>query len=118
VISRNPSKLPALPIKTAAASKLVDETVNSVVNSVQVPAIASQIAGCAAIPKQQAITKAQCENISDKTSASIAGKCGSCKKPASNSCGRCLKVKYCSRECQLAHRRVHKKECVAAAESV
>jgi hypothetical protein len=40
-------------------------------------------------------------------------KCASCNYPASNTCGKFMKVKYCSRDCQIAHRKVHKVACVA-----
>ena len=42
--------------------------------------------------------------------------CDNCGKGEENSnklkkCGACLSVQYCSRECQVAHRPQHKKEC-------
>lgn len=42
--------------------------------------------------------------------------CHNCNKPESRdvkfkSCGKCANVCYCSRECQVAHWKEHKKEC-------
>ena len=43
----------------------------------------------------------------------ILSKCTNCGKEGSNlkSCAACKMVEYCSRECQIAHRPRHKKEC-------
>ena len=39
--------------------------------------------------------------------------CAACGKGGDSlkSCGACKLVKYCSRECQISHRPMHKKEC-------
>jgi len=39
--------------------------------------------------------------------------CANCGKEGGNlkSCTACNLVKYCNRECQIAHRSMHKKEC-------
>ena len=42
------------------------------------------------------------------------GKCGNWK--AAKKCGKCLKTCYCSRQCQVAHWKVHKKGCVKCAD--
>lgn len=40
-------------------------------------------------------------------------KCIKCLMPGKNLCARCKKVKYCSRECQVAHWKLgHKKVCI------
>jgi len=49
-------------------------------------------------------------------SVDIIPTCANCGKGEENSnklkkCGACLSVQYCSRECQIAHRPQHKKEC-------
>ena len=38
--------------------------------------------------------------------------CGNCGKSASNFCGGCGNVRYCSKECQIIVRKVHKIVCV------
>jgi len=37
--------------------------------------------------------------------------CANCGEPASAICTACKSVRYCNRECQLAHRKAHKAEC-------
>ena len=37
--------------------------------------------------------------------------CANCGESASAICTACKSVRYCNRECQLAHRKVHKAEC-------
>jgi hypothetical protein len=39
------------------------------------------------------------------------GLCVVCFQPGSKFCGRCKKIRYCGRECQLLHWKVHKPEC-------
>ena len=34
-----------------------------------------------------------------------------CREPPSNQCSRCLRAFYCSKECQVADWRKHKKNC-------
>jgi hypothetical protein len=41
-----------------------------------------------------------------------AQKCGRCAAPAESSCGRCGRVPYCSRKCQLDDWPSHKKTCL------
>jgi len=53
---------------------------------------------------------------SSSVSAPSIDKCANCGKGEENcsklqKCGACLSAKYCSRECQAAHRPQHKKEC-------
>lgn len=38
-------------------------------------------------------------------------KCASCGGDAGLSCAKCLKVKYCNRECQVKDSKAHKKVC-------
>ena len=38
-------------------------------------------------------------------------RCGNCQAEASNRCGKCGIVKYCTQECQHAHYKTHKIEC-------
>jgi ankyrin repeat protein len=40
-----------------------------------------------------------------------------CAEGGKKRCARCRKVRYCSRECQLAHFRVHKKTCQAPSDA-
>mmetsp|Transcript_46179 Transcript_46179/g.108126 ORF Transcript_46179/g.108126 Transcript_46179/m.108126 type:complete len:885 (+) Transcript_46179:35-2689(+) len=40
--------------------------------------------------------------------------CAVCALPATNKCGRCQKVWYCSRTCQAEHWKAHKKTCSGA----
>lgn len=39
-----------------------------------------------------------------------------CAKQSSKTCSRCLQARYCSKECQLKHWRVHKEHCSSPAE--
>ena len=39
--------------------------------------------------------------------------CAVCKAPAKHRCKDCKSKSYCSRECQLSHWKIHKKECKA-----
>ena len=51
-----------------------------------------------------------CGSCSDNNTTEICAKCG--KEGGSlKSCAACKLVKYCSRDCQIAHRSQHKKEC-------
>jgi len=59
--------------------------------------------------------KMQCMSTADKDNEDISI-CVNCGKEGDNinklkSCTACKLVKYCSRECQIAHRPQHKKEC-------
>jgi len=54
--------------------------------------------------------------MSSSVSAPSIDKCANCGKGEENcsklqKCGACLSVKYCSKECQAAHRKQHKQEC-------
>ena len=37
--------------------------------------------------------------------------CAGCGKKGKKKCGRCMEVKYCTRECQVADWRMHKLVC-------
>ena len=52
-------------------------------------------------------------NMSSTEDDNIVSICANCGKEGSNlkSCTACKLVKYCNRECQIAHRPQHKKEC-------
>jgi len=41
----------------------------------------------------------------------LLNKCGNCDKKPVSHCKQCKKLNYCSRECQLAHWEMHKKDC-------
>ena len=49
----------------------------------------------------------------DKVSADICANCGRGEENTNSlkACTACHMVKYCNRECQIAHRPQHKKEC-------
>ena len=49
----------------------------------------------------------------ESSSANICANCGKGEEESDNlkKCSACLSIKYCSRECQAAHRPQHKKEC-------
>ena len=49
-------------------------------------------------------------STNDNTTTST---CAACGKEGDNlkSCVACKLVKYCNRDCQVSHRRAHKKEC-------
>ena len=49
----------------------------------------------------------------DGNGVSVISVCANCGKEDNNlkSCTACKMVKYCNRECQIAHRPMHKKEC-------
>lgn len=38
--------------------------------------------------------------------------CENCKQDATKRCSKCKQVWYCTRECQLAHWKVHKPKCI------
>ena len=52
-------------------------------------------------------------NTSSQNNSSTCANCGKIEEAGSNlkSCAACKLVKYCSRECQIAHRPQHKKAC-------
>jgi len=55
-------------------------------------------------------------NTDNKTDIDMVSSCANCGKGEEESdklknCTACMMVKYCSRECQIAHRPQHKKEC-------
>jgi len=52
-------------------------------------------------------------NTSSQNNSSTCANCGKVEEAGSNlkSCAACKLVKYCSRECQIAHRPQHKKAC-------
>jgi len=52
-------------------------------------------------------------NNEDNLSSDICANCGKGEENTNNlkKCAACLSVKYCSRECQIAQRSQHKKEC-------
>jgi len=52
-------------------------------------------------------------NTSELEPTSTCANCGKGEEAGNNlkSCTACKLVKYCSRECQIAHRPQHKKEC-------
>ena len=52
-------------------------------------------------------------NTSESETMSICANCGKGEEGGINlkSCTACKLVKYCNRECQIAHRPQHKKEC-------
>jgi len=52
-------------------------------------------------------------NTSSESALSICANCGKGEEASSDlkSCAACKMVKYCSRDCQAAHRPQHKKEC-------
>ena len=37
--------------------------------------------------------------------------CALCSQPAEHRCSQCSIIKYCSRECQVSHWKVHKSQC-------
>lgn len=45
------------------------------------------------------------------TAARAGHRCGSCGKMGGLTCGRCKRARYCSKECQRADWKVHKKDC-------
>ena len=54
--------------------------------------------------------------FSHQQPSSIKSRCANCGKGEENSsklksCAACLSVKYCGRNCQVAHRKQHKDEC-------
>ena len=51
--------------------------------------------------------------MSSSTPIDICANCGKGEEDSKNlkKCSACLSVKYCSRDCQIAHRKQHKKEC-------
>jgi len=53
------------------------------------------------------------QNISTAEEEDVVSVCANCGKEGSKlkSCTACKLVKYCNRECQIAHRPQHKKEC-------
>ena len=51
-----------------------------------------------------------CKSCSDTTNMEICANCGK-EGDSLKSCAACKLVKYCSRDCQIAHRKLHKKEC-------
>ena len=52
-------------------------------------------------------------NTSSENNTSTCANCGKGEEAGTNlkSCAACILVKYCSRDCQIAHRPQHKKEC-------
>lgn len=52
-------------------------------------------------------------DICGSCSTNTAERCANCGKEGGNlkACAACKLVKYCSRDCQIAHRKLHKKEC-------
>ena len=63
----------------------------------------------------ETLKQATNETVEEKTAASTDGKrrCANCGKVVSEikRCADCGKVKYCSRECQRKHWKIHKLEC-------
>lgn len=51
-----------------------------------------------------------CGSCSDNTTTEICANCGK-EGDSLKSCAACKLVKYCNRDCQIAHRKLHKKEC-------
>ena len=38
-------------------------------------------------------------------------RCAWCNEPARRKCGKCVSVRYCTRDCQKAHWPLHKSQC-------
>jgi len=53
------------------------------------------------------------DNIDDDVSSDVCANCGKGKESSNSlkACTACKLVKYCNRECQIAHRHKHKKKC-------
>ena len=49
--------------------------------------------------------------LSEDAMANTEDECASCGKKGKKKCGRCMEVKYCSRECQVGDWRMHKVVC-------
>ncbi|KAF9476993.1 hypothetical protein BDN70DRAFT_838420 [Pholiota conissans] len=61
-------------------------------------------------------SKTSADNSEDKGPSKPESNCANCGgsgKPTLLACSACKKTQYCSRECQKAHWKVHKKTCVA-----
>jgi Tfp pilus assembly protein PilF len=62
------------------------------------------------IPKQASSVGKKAGDIITSSSTSKCGK-PECQEIGTKQCGKCLLVSYCSRECQVAHFKIHKKQC-------
>jgi len=59
------------------------------------------------------MSAADSNNNKELPSADICANCGKCEEGSNSlkACTACKMVKYCNRECQIAHRPQHKREC-------
>jgi hypothetical protein len=73
------------------------------------PFTAANFAASIAISKPSKASKDFAEWLESKQSCANPG----CAEGGKKRCARCLKVRYCSRECQVAHHPIHKATCRA-----
>jgi len=57
---------------------------------------------------------APCVDWAKEGGVNLPERCGNCSKPVSraNGCGKCRQIFYCDRQCQRAHWKQHRVECI------